>query len=148
MADYLTKFSGILPGDLDVAISNKHLTTLKSTYLKLRYLVDIGVKFVGHGLKTDFRVINLVVPPEQVLDTVYLFYQRSRRMISLRFLTWHFFNRRIQSVVHDSIEDARAALELLEKYQDLEANGQTQTAIIDLYKTAQKLKWKVPDADD
>lgn len=36
------------------------------TYPTPRYLLDVGCIFVGHGLKQDFRMLNLVVPPEQV----------------------------------------------------------------------------------
>ena len=56
VVDYLTKFSGIAPGDLDRATSTHHLTTLKHAYVRLRALIERGVKFIGHGLKKDLQV--------------------------------------------------------------------------------------------
>ena len=59
-------FGAQVAGDLDPLQSRRYLTTGKQTYLKLRHLVDSGCLLVGHGLKKDFRMINIVVPPEQV----------------------------------------------------------------------------------
>jgi PAB-dependent poly(A)-specific ribonuclease subunit 2 len=56
--DYLTRYSGIQPGDLDPKVSKHHVTTLKAVYLKLRHLVDCECVFVGHGLAKDFRIIS------------------------------------------------------------------------------------------
>ena len=47
--DHLTRYSGLLPGDLDFETSRRWLTTLRKAYLKLRFMVDRGVRFVGHG---------------------------------------------------------------------------------------------------
>ena len=45
-------------GDLDPAVSPYTLTPLKLVYKKLRYLVDCGCIFIGHGLSKDFRIIS------------------------------------------------------------------------------------------
>ena len=64
--DYLTRFSGLTAEDLDPATSRHNLVTSRTAYLKLRYLIDRGCVLVGHGLKKDFRIINIFVPPSQV----------------------------------------------------------------------------------
>ena len=38
----------------------------QTAYLQLRCLVDRGCRFVGHGLAKDFRVLNMIVPDDQV----------------------------------------------------------------------------------
>ena len=159
ISDYVTKYSGIRASDLDPTRSTKHLTTLKSTNLKLRYLVDRGVTFVGHGLSNDLRLLNLVVPADQLRDTVQLFHLPRQRMISLRFLAWHFLgeykvcaraythtsctDRRIQSETHDSAEDASAALQLYEHYTSL-GSGDIDGVLRALYDKGHACSWRTP----
>ena len=133
MHDYLTRYSGLVAGDLDAGTSRHHLTTLKATYLKLRYLADLGCRFVGHGLKNDFRMINIILPPEQVLDTVHLFRLPGQRFFSLRFLSAYLLKQDIQAETHDSIEDARAALGLYKVYLRLQESGELKAKIEEMY---------------
>lgn len=53
----------------------------------------------------------------------------------------------IQSVVHDSIEDARTALRLYHKYQEMCKDGmdKVREALKELYETGRRLQWKVPE---
>lgn len=82
ITDYLTEYSGIrrelpslsqsqlmilwaeislLAGDLDHRTSPHTLVPLKVAYKKLRLLVDLGCRFIGHGLSKDFRIISCVL---------------------------------------------------------------------------------------
>ncbi len=123
--DLLTQYSGIHADDLDPRLSSHNLVPLKVAYKKLWLLLNLGVVFVGHGLPKDFRTINIHVPKTQVLDTVDLFYIKSRgRKLSLRFLAWFLLKEEIQRGEHDSIEDARTALRLVRCWEEVRAKGE------------------------
>ncbi|KAF8163190.1 ubiquitin carboxyl-terminal hydrolase-domain-containing protein [Crassisporium funariophilum] len=145
IVDYLTEFSGIKFGDLDPVISRYTLTPLKLVYKKLRLLVDCGCIFIGHGLSKDFRIINIYVPPEQVIDTVDLYFIRARqRRLSLRFLSWFILGEHIQTDTHDSIEDARSALRLYNAYQEFEEDGVFDQKLEEVYKEGRQFNFKPP----
>jgi PAB-dependent poly(A)-specific ribonuclease subunit 2 len=92
-------------------------------HFALHMQVDRGCIFVGHGLKTDFRVVNIFVPPEQVGDTLELWNLPGQRKLSLRFLGGCLLGTNIQGETHDSIEDAKAALQLYNKFLALKAKA-------------------------
>jgi len=143
VVDYLTRFSGLSPGDLDRSISTHYLTTMKHAYVKLRALIERGVTFIGHGLKKDFQMLNLFVPATQIFDTVDLFSLPNQRKLSLRFLAVHLLQTDIQQQTHDSIEDARTALQLYHKYRELKQKGTLEQTIRDLYATGHRAGFKV-----
>ncbi|KAK7200624.1 ubiquitin hydrolase [Novymonas esmeraldas] len=143
--DYVTQYSGIHPGDLDPLESSKSLTSLKSTYLKLRALVDGGVVFVGHGLAQDFRVCNIVVPRKQIIDTLEMFHKAGSRYLSLRFLAYHVLGESVQEDEHDSIEDARTSLRLYRKYEQLKREGTFESVLDHLLAKGAETSWYVPD---
>jgi len=120
---------------------------LKVAYKKLRLLIDLGCIFVGHGLSKDFRIINIFVPPDQVIDTVDLYFIKERqRRISLRFLTWYILQQDIQQETHDSIEDARSALSLYKAYQEMEEQHTFDAKLDELYRVGREHNWKPPSA--
>lgn len=148
--DYLTQFSGLQPGDLTLGLSRFTLVNLKEVYKKLWVLLNLGCKFVGHGLSSDFRIINMHVPESQVIDTQDLFSLvrfKSQRKLSLRFLAWAVLHEDIQQNLlagHDSIEDARTALKLWRKYLDVKAAGKFDKLMEDVWLTGKAMEFRVP----
>jgi len=147
VVDYLTQFSGINEGDLSPATSTHPLSMMKETYIKLRYLIDRGHVFVGHGLKKDFRTINVVVPQRQVIDTVEIFHLSRQRKISLRFLAAVLLGTKIQSETHCSVEDARTALLCFKKSLDLKHRGVFSEGLHQIYHLGHQLQWNQSKCD-
>ena len=145
IVDYLTSYSGITQADLDPRSSQHSLLPLKMVYKKLWILLNLGCKFLGHGLKQDFRVINVHVPKAQVIDTIDLFFLKSRlRKLSLAFLAWYLLKEDIQMETHDSIEDSRTALKLYRKFLEFEDAGILEPMLQDIYRAGRDVNFKPP----
>ncbi|KAG8787432.1 poly(A)-specific ribonuclease [Serendipita sp. 397] len=101
----------------------------------------------GTEVAIDAETINIFVPPEQVIDTVDLYFipERQRR-ISLRFLTWFVLKQDIQLDTHDSIEDSRSALLLYKEFQRLEGEQTFDAKLEEIYRAGRENNWKPPSA--
>lgn len=145
IVDYLTSYSGIVAGDLDPRTSPHNVIPLKHAYKKLWLLLNLGCVFLGHGLKQDFRVINIHVPKAQVIDTAEFFFVAARlRKLSLAFLAWYLLKEDIQQETHDSIEDARTALKLYAKYLEFVDAGVLDTMLAEIYRRGREMGFKPP----
>ncbi|SCU84307.1 LADA_0D00980g1_1 [Lachancea dasiensis] len=141
--NYLTRYSGIEPGDLDPRTSNKTLVPPQIVYRKVWLLLQMGCIFVGHGLQNDFRNINIHVPSEQIRDTA-LYFLQGKRYLALRYLAHVLLGSDVQSGNHDSIEDAYTALLLYKKYLELVQSGTFDDTLDQLYEDGRACGFKVP----
>lgn len=73
-----------------------------------------------------------------------LFYIPGERRLSLRFLAYFLLGVTIQAREHDSVEDARTALALYRKYQELTSAGLLASTLRDVYDEGHRLGWKLP----
>ena len=149
VVDYLTKYSGIRPTDLSPRTSTHNLVPLKVAYKKLWLLLNLGCVFIGHGLSSDFRKINIQVPENQRIDTQFLYFIPSKnRRLSLKYLAWAVLNEWIQEEDveegHDSIEDARMAMRLQHKWEEFKREGIHEQVLEELYREGHKFSFKPP----
>ena len=94
-------------------------------------------------------MINIMMPRNQLIDTVTLFRMQNRRMIKLRFLASFLLSSDIQSETHCSLEDAFTALRLYRRYQQLTQEGTFDDTLKQIYKLGKEQNWDTqPSATD
>ena len=109
--DYNTRYSGITQGDLSLNNLRPPIT-LHQVQMDLLQYIDQKTIIVGHSLESDLKALRII--HTRVVDTAVLYQYASRHKRKLKDLSAVILNRVIQSNPngHDSLEDARAAMDL------------------------------------
>ncbi|XP_052743728.1 uncharacterized protein LOC112052873 isoform X2 [Bicyclus anynana] len=106
VTDYRTPYSGITPEDLVNGID--FFTVRKKVISILQEKI-----LVGHSLKFDLDVLNLHYPEHRLRDLATCdSLMRNNQPVSLKSLAWKYLGQIIQIGGHDSLEDARACMEI------------------------------------
>ncbi|KAG9292512.1 hypothetical protein G9A89_002165 [Geosiphon pyriformis] len=114
VTDYRTPFSGVTPELLESAPLFDEVKIQVENLLKDRILI-------GFALQHDLKVLEIRHP--MILTRNIQLYKNFRKMSrvgrypSLKFLAKEILGIKIQENAHDSVEDARATMELYRKYE-------------------------------
>lgn len=114
ITDYLTQYSGITASMLENVT-----TTLSDVQTKLQSILTPDTILVGHSLDSDLKALQITHP--FIIDTSLLFpHPRGPPLkSSLKWLAQKYLSREIQkghgSTGHDSVEDAKACLDLVKQ---------------------------------
>ncbi|KAK4506747.1 hypothetical protein PRZ48_000480 [Zasmidium cellare] len=114
ITDYLTPYSGITAASMEGVT-----TTLEDIQKKLLSIITPQTILIGHSLDSDLNALKLTHP--FIIDTALLYpHPRGPPLkSSLKWLSQKYLSREIQkghgSTGHDSVEDARACLDLVKQ---------------------------------
>jgi RNA exonuclease 1 len=149
ITDYLTRWSGIVPGQLDgvtttLADVQQHLLTLLTPASPF----DPTPILLGHSLESDLKALRLCHP--RVIDTAVAFHhpRGSPFKPGLAWLARKWLNRAIQNRGeggHDPEEDARACVDLLHKKVENGVSRSPACRLPDVLTTHRSGLWRVQD---
>ncbi|KYG42870.1 hypothetical protein M433DRAFT_146391 [Acidomyces richmondensis BFW] len=138
ITDYLTQYSGITASMLENVS-----TTLSDVQAKLKSILTPDTILVGHSLDSDLRALQITHP--FIVDTSLLFpHPRGPPLkSSLKWLAQKYLTREIQkghgSSGHDSIEDAKACLDLVkQKCEKGKAWGTSEASSQSIFKRLER----------